>query len=341
MKPRPDHPRRVLVTGGAGYIGSHVCAALSHSGFVPFCVDDYSTGQQSLVRYGPSFLMHLPDVDSFTALLRDIQPDAVVHLAALCVAGESWARESDYLRVNHLGTQCVLEAMLATGVRKLVFASTCAVYGNADQIKVDESAPINLINPYARSKHLAEESIRSIAAKAAIDATIFRFFNAAGSTPEERLGERVSSGTTLIPSILRVALGIQPVLNINGADYPTPDGTCVRDFLHARDIAGAVVAAIAGLSSGVSGTMNLGADRGISVLEAVRVAEEVTGKRIPTTIAPRRKGDPIALLSDSTRARERLSWAPQWSSLENILRSSWLFAKLDTSEPAGTASVTK
>ncbi len=318
----------IVVTGGAGYIGSQVCAEIHHAGMVPVCVDNFSVGEKVNARFGPAVECDILDTEKLIEVFRQYQPLAVMHLAALCSAPESELYPERYLRVNVNGTESVLRAMQIANIRRLVFSSTCAVYGHLMYSPVNESAPIDLINVYARSKYMAEQKILAASVAADIDAVVFRFFNAAGSDPESGLGERVQSSLTLIPSIIRVAQKNAKKIVVNGADYPTKDGTCVRDFLHVRDIASAHLLALEFLqtSKGVE-IFNLGSEHGVSVRETLEAAHAVLGQTIDVEYGPRRIGDPTALWSDSSKAKEKLNWLPIHSNLEKILRSTWKWAK--------------
>ena len=318
----------ILVTGGAGYIGSHVCKALAAAGFMPVAYDDLSTGHQWAVRWGPLVRGDILDTQRLNEALVQHRVVAVAHLAARCLAGEGEAHEAEYERVNVDGTHSVLVAMSATNVRRLVHSSTCAVYGQPDRMPVDERTPTRPVSVYGRTKLRAEEIIRGEArAGGVLEAVILRYFNAAGADPAGEIGESHDPETHLIPIALDVAAGRRAALSVYGNDYATADGTCVRDYLHVSDIARAHVLALARMPfASQTTTVNLGSERGFSVREVVAACERASGRRVACVDAPRRAGDPAAIYSSAAGAREALGWQPEHSDLDTIVATAWRWA---------------
>ena len=318
-------PEAILVTGGAGYIGAHVCKALAAAGYLPVTYDDLSTGHESAVRWGPLERGDILDTQRLNDALAKHRVVAVAHLAARCLAGEGESRADEYERVNVEGTRSLLVAMSATNVRRIVHSSTCAVYGDPPRMPVDEDTPTRPVSVYGRTKLRAEEIIRGEARGGGIlEAVILRYFNAAGADPDGEIGECHDPETHLIPIALDVAAGRRPALAVYGRDYATPDGTCVRDYLHVADIARAHVLALARMPfSSQTTTVNLGSERGFSVREVVAACERASGRPVACVDAPRRAGDPAAIYSSARYARQALGWEPQHSDLDTIVRTAW------------------
>ena len=320
--------RSVLVTGGAGYIGSHLCKLLAAEGWTPVVFDNLSTGNAWAVKWGPFVEGDILDEAALAAAFAAHRPDAVMHLAALSAVGESMADPERYYRVNLQGTLNLLGAMRRAEVGKVVFSSTASVYGTPQETPIPEGHPLHPINPYGSSKLMAERLLFDFERSHGIASVALRYFNAAGADPECELGEERAQETHLIPLALKVALARQPTLDLYGRDYRTPDGTCIRDYVHVTDIARAHVLALAYLDRGGAGiALNLGSDSGFSVLEVLDALRRVTGRDIPTVDKPRRAGDPDELVSDSTAAREILGWRPAHSDLDSIAGSAWAWAK--------------
>ena len=323
-------PHTILVTGGAGFIGSHVVRALLEQGFEVIALDLLSNG------HAPAALTQGRLVVGSTrdrALLRDVfaehAVDAVIHCAGLIEVGASVEAPIATYAHNVGGTLALLEAMGDAQVRRLVFSSSAAVYGERQAGALSETSPLAPINPYGRSKAMVERVLEDAAASGDVEAIALRYFNACGATPEVGLGERHEPETHLIPLVLQVATGERPHIAIFGEDYPTPDGTCVRDYVHVKDLAAAHVAATRRLLGGAVRAgfeaFNLGTGRGFSVREIVAAARRVTGRPIAARSAPRRGGDPAVLIADAGRAGEVLGWRPVHSELETILRDAWAF----------------
>jgi UDP-glucose 4-epimerase/UDP-arabinose 4-epimerase len=315
--------RRILVTGGAGYIGSHTAKALAEAGHVPIVFDDLSNGHAEAVQWGPLVLGDVRDLSALEACMRAHAVEAVVHFAGLIEVGRSALEPDRYWSVNLGGTAAVLNAMRACGVRRLVFSSTAAVYGQpASGGLLDEDMPTLPINVYGEGKLAAERMIAANARAYGLQAVALRYFNACGADPEGELGEAHGPETHLIPLAIEAALGLGPPLTVFGDDFPTPDRSCVRDYVHVRDLATAHVLAL-GADTGREGfaAMNLGTGRGASVREILAAVERVTGQAVPHRVGGRRFGDPAALVADPARAMERLGWRPRFSDLEQIVGS--------------------
>ncbi len=316
--------RTVLVTGGAGYIGSQTCKALVQAGYQPVTYDNLCHGFRDLVRWGPLAEGDILDTDRLTAVMGIHQPVAVIHFAALIEAGESVADPGPFYRTNLSGTLSLLQAMMKGRVGHLVFSSTAAVYGEPVRLPMDEDHPLAPVNPYGRSKLMAEQAITDICSARRLARISLRYFNAAGADPEGEIGRMGDSFTHLIPNVIKAALGEIPALRVFGGDYPTPDGTCVRDYVHVADLAEAHVAALARLLSGKGGgTCNLGTGRGWSVKEVISAVEKVSGRKVPVEITARREGDASTVVADSTRARRELGWTPRHSDLDTMVRTAW------------------
>ncbi len=314
--------RAVLVTGGAGYIGSHVCKAIAARGWLPVAYDDLSTGNEWALRFGPFERGDLLDSGRLAAVLRRHRVTAVAHLAARCVVADGERDPAGYRRVNTDGTASLIAAMREAGVGTLVHSSTCAVYGQPDSAPVGEDAPLAPVSVYGRSK-LAAENLIVAARDDGLRAVRLRYFNVAGADPDGTLGEWHVPETRLVPRILTALRDAAPV-EINGTDYPTADGTCVRDYLHVADVAGAHLAALDALFAGFDGgVFNLGSGRGFSVLEVLAACERELGRRATRALRPRRHGDPAALFADPQRATAELGWRPRHGDLATIVHTAW------------------
>lgn len=317
-------PHRVLVTGGAGYIGSHTCLALQEAGLQPVVYDDLSLGHRWAVRFGPLVHGHLLDQELLQEALREHGIDAVIHFAASAYVGDSVRDPAFYYRNNLLTTLALMEAMRATGVSTLLFSSSCAVYGDPTRLPVDESHPTRPMSPYGQTKLDGENAIRWYAQAYGFRWAALRYFNAAGADPSGRLGEVHDPETRLVPRAIMAALGTLPPLEIFGTDYPTPDGTAIRDYIHVSDLADAHVCGLRHLlAGGEGGVLNLGTGRGYSVHEIVAAVETVSGRRVPSVLRPRREGDPAEVVADAGRATRSLGWKPTASGIESIVRTAW------------------
>ena len=310
----------ILVTGGAGYIGAHACKFLGEAGFVPVCFDNLSTGHRGFVRWGPLVEGDLLDPPALRAAIEEYRPVAILHFAANALVGESVADPAKYYRNNTLGSFNLIEAARAAGIGHFVFSSTCASYGIPSVVPIPEDHPQVPINAYGSSKLAVEQMLHHYGPAYGLGSVALRYFNAAGALPGGELGEDHDPESHLIPLAIEAALGVRPPLQVLGADYPTPDGTAVRDYIHVCDLAEAHVAALRYLiDGGASARLNLGTGVGASVREVISTVERVMGRPVPHVDAPRRPGDPPALVADPERARRLLGWEPRMSSLERII----------------------
>jgi UDP-arabinose 4-epimerase len=314
---------RVLVTGGAGYIGSHTCKALAAAGHTPIVYDNLRTGHAWAVKWGPLEHGDINDLASLSDAMRRHRPDAVINFAALAYVGESVARPDFYYQTNVAGMITLLQAMRLHDVGTMVLSSSCATYGIPARIPIVEDTPQGPINPYGRSKRMAEEILRDVCVAYGLGGIALRYFNAAGADPEGDLGEEHDPETHLIPLVLQTAAGWRPHLSIFGTDYETPDGTCIRDYIHVADLASAHVAALSKCRSGEFSAYNLGTGRGSSIAEVIACARAVTGKTIVAQPEARRPGDPPALVADAAQARKAFGWSPTHSDLENVIKDAW------------------
>ena len=314
---------KLLVVGGAGYIGSHCVRQLLAAGHAPVVLDNLSAGHRAALPAGvPLVVADMGDVPAVRQALRDHKIDAVMHFAAFINVGESVKDPLPYYRNNVGATHGLLEAMLAEGVNRLVFSSTCATYGVPDRMPMDESLPQAPINPYGQTKLDVENLLRALAAAKGLSFAAFRYFNASGAAEDGSIGEDHAPETHLIPLAIAAALGRAPALKVFGDDYPTPDGTCLRDYIHVDDLATAHIAALRHLDKpGTRLFLNLGTGKPTSVREILDAVERATGKAVPHSIAPRREGDPPALYADASKAREVLGWQPKHTTVDSIVAS--------------------
>jgi UDP-glucose 4-epimerase len=320
-------PRRILVTGGAGYIGSHTVRLLLQQGYDVAVVDDLSKGYKHNVPAGRLFQLNLSETNALSELMRQHSFDAVIHFAAFIAVGESMREPERYFANNVGGSLSLLTAMLRTGVKHLVFSSTAAVYGNPKVSPIPETEPIAAVNPYGESKVMVETMLRWFDQIHHVTSVALRYFNACGADPEGHLGEEHQPETHLIPLVLNAVLTGNPV-TIFGNDYDTPDGTCIRDYIHVDDLAQAHILAVEHLiGGGASDQFNVGTGTGRSVLEMIRTVEEVTGKKVPFTMGPRREGDPASLVAASEKLRTKLGWSPRYGDLRTIVEHAWKFAQ--------------
>jgi UDP-glucose-4-epimerase GalE len=318
---------KILVTGGAGYIGSHTRYFLEKSGHSVAVVDDLSRGFQEAVPAGSLHQIDTRDTQKLVALLREEHIEAVIHFAAYISVGESTERPELYFSNNVCGSLSLFEAMLEAGVKCLVFSSTAAAYGVPTKVPIAEDEPYAPINPYGESKVMVEKILEWLDRYREFRSIRLRYFNACGAEPESGLGERHDPETHLIPLMLRAIQTGKPV-TLFGNDYPTPDGTCIRDYIHVSDLAAAHIVAIEHLlQGGKSDVFNVGTGAGQSVKEVLAAVEKVTGKKVPHSIGPRREGDPPSLVADSRKLQNALGWRPQRAELERIVADAWAFAQ--------------
>jgi UDP-glucose-4-epimerase GalE len=330
-----SRPKHILVTGGAGYIGSHTTQVLLRRGYEVTVVDDLSRGYRHNVPPGLLHVMNTLDTDGLTRLMTEKPVDAVIHFAAYIAVGESMVKPELYLTNNTCGSLSLLTAMTRANVRALVFSSTAAVYGIPASSPITEDFPYAPINPYGESKVMVEKMLHWFDTIHKLRSIPLRYFNASGADPEGRLGEEHEPETHLIPLILRAVKTGKPV-TIFGNDYPTPDGTCIRDYIHVLDLAEAHILAVESLlNGGSSDHFNVGTGVGHSVLEVIRAVEEVTGEKVPYVIGPRREGDPAALVADSTKLQRTLGWKPRYAELRDIVATAWAFEQKHATRVAG------
>lgn len=322
--------QNILVTGGAGYIGSHACKALLRRGFNPVAFDNLSTGWRDAVKFGPFFegdLLHASDVTEAFEIYR---PVAVMHFGALSQVGESVQVPELYWRNNLCGSVNLLSAAKEFGCDALVFSSTCATYGDQDGVVLNEDAAQFPSNAYGASKRAVEELLSQFGMAHGLRSVVFRYFNVAGADPEAEIGEFHRPETHLIPLILDAALGRRDALTIFGTDYPTQDGTCVRDYVHVSDLVDAHILGLEWLLQGKpSRVFNLGTGHGFTVREVIAAAERVTGRTVPIREGGRREGDCTKLVSGSVRAVEELGWKPERSNLDDMISDAWRWHQTD------------
>jgi UDP-arabinose 4-epimerase len=312
----------ILVTGGAGFIGSHTCKELAARGLSPVAFDDLSRGHADFVRWGPLVKGDILDRAALNAAFERYRPGAVIHFAALAYVGESMSRPLAYYRVNVSGLINVLEAMLRYGTRTIVFSSSCATYGIPDRQPIAEDAPQRPINPYGASKLVGEQIVTAARGAEELSVAVLRYFNAAGADPEEELVERHSPETHLIPLAIDAATGHGPPLQIFGTDYPTTDGTCERDFIHVSDLAAAHVAALRYLDGG-NPSLIVGTRKATSIRSVISAVERVTDHVVPVVHATRRPGDPPVLVADASRAHGLIGFEPRLSEIDTIVTTAW------------------
>ncbi len=316
---------RVLVPGGAGYIGSHTCKALAQAGHTPIAYDNLRTGHRWAAKWGAFELGDINDAATLNQVMRRHKPDAVINFAALAYVGESNKEPTLYYRNNVAGMVTLLETMRSNDVGSIVFSSSCATYGVPTRLPIVETERQDPISSYGRSKLMGEMILRDACAAHGLAAVALRYFNAAGADPDGDCGEEHDPETHLVPLVLQAAAGLRSDIAVFGNDYDTEDGTCIRDYVHVTDLASAHVAALSASQLGKFAAYNLGTGRGSSISEVITRAREITGKRISVTTAPRRPGDPPALVADAARARAELKWAPIHSDPDSIIQSAWLW----------------
>lgn len=330
--------KSILVTGGAGYIGSHACKALAAAGYFPVSYDNLVSGHEWAVRWGPLEIGDIADRERLDAVLTRYRPAAVLHFAAFAYVGESVQDPGKYYRNNVAGSLTLLEAMRDHGIRQMVFSSTCATYGFPQTLPILESQLQQPINPYGASKLMIERMLADFSAAHGLRAVSLRYFNAAGADPDAVIGELHEPETHLIPLALKAA-ETSKQLTVFGTDYPTPDGTCIRDYTHVSDLADAHVCALQLLESGAaSASFNLGTGRGWSVSEVIRQVTTYTGKELAVYHGPRREGDPPELVAGVDRARVILGWQARFG-LAEIIRDAWSWEqRLRNGMPTRTAT---
>jgi UDP-arabinose 4-epimerase len=324
----------ILVTGGAGYIGSHTAKALATHGYTPVAYDNLSNGHRSAVKWGPFVQGDIGNKAEVRDAIRRYDVRAIMHFAAFAYVGESMQKPERYFENNVSKSLALLEVALETGIRHVVFSSSCATYGIPERMPITEDTPQHPVNPYGETKLALERALYWYSKAGRMNSVALRYFNAAGADLDGDIGEDHSPETHLIPLVLEAAMGGR-VLEVYGDDYPTRDGTCVRDFIHVSDLADAHVRALDYLlSGGGSSAVNLGTGIGHTIKEVISAAERVTGRKVMCRIAPRRPGDPAVLVADPKLSEEVLAWKPKHSQLDSIIGSAWKWC----SEHAGACS---
>jgi UDP-glucose 4-epimerase len=314
---------KILVIGGAGYVGSHAVRLLTRAGHDVWVFDNLSRGHRPAVPSDRLIVGELADQAALERALRERRIDAVMHFAAFALVGESVSDPALYYRNNVVGSLTLLEAMRATGVSRIVFSSTTATYGAPERSPISEDEPQRPINPYGFTKLVIEEALADYARAYGFAYAALRYFNAAGASPDGDLGEDHDPESHLIPIVLQVALGQRDHITIFGDDYPTPDGTCIRDYVHVDDLGTAHLLALERLAPGEGIELNLGTGQGQSVRQVIDACRRVTGHPIPEVIGPRRPGDPPQLVADARRAAAALDWRPRYTSIESIVETAW------------------
>ena len=314
----------ILITGGAGYIGSHVNKLLSESGYETIVIDNLVTGHVEAVRWGKLEVADLNDLDRLKQLFSKYKFETVFHFAAYAYVGESIVKPAKYYRNNVANTINLLDVMRENNTKKIIFSSTCATYGIPETVPIKEDAPQNPINPYGQTKLMMEQILRDYHEAYGIDYSCLRYFNAAGADPNGEIGENHDPETHIIPLVLDAAADIKKSISVFGTDYPTRDGSCIRDYIHVMDLAKAHVQAMDYLINGnESCCINLGNGAGISVFEIIDAVKRVTGQDIRVNISPRRPGDPPELVGSAELAKELLGWKPQFSDIEIMISHAW------------------
>jgi UDP-glucose 4-epimerase len=314
---------RVLITGGAGYIGSHAARRFAAAGHEVWAFDNLYAGHRAAAPAGRLVVGDLTDAEAVERCLAEHRIEAVIHFAALALVGESVKHPDRYYRNNLVGSLVLMEAMRRQGVSRLVFSSTCATYGVPRNVPIREDEPQKPINPYGNTKLAIEHALRDYAEAFGWGVSFLRYFNAAGAAGDGSLGEDHDPESHLIPIVIQAVLGQRPHVEIFGTDYPTPDGTCIRDYVHVDDLADAHVLALERLTPRRPLVCNLGTGRGYSVREVIRAVEEVSGRTVPVREAARRPGDPPALVAAAGAARDLLGWSPRYTDIRGIVETAW------------------
>jgi UDP-glucose 4-epimerase len=315
---------RVLITGGAGYIGSHALKKLGEKGYTVLVYDNLKRGHKEAVLYGDLVVGDLADIELLDRTIEAFQPDAAMHFAAFIEVGESVRKPMMYYQNNVVNTLNLLQVLIKHKVNNLIFSSSVAVYGNPENVPITESSPIRPINPYGRAKAVVEDILKDLAAASSLRSVSLRYFNAAGAHPSGQIGEHHDPESHLIPLILKTAKGERDYIRIFGTDYPTPDGTCVRDYIHVEDLVNVHLLALDYLlSGGKSSVFNCGYGHGHSVREIIEAAKRITHVDISVQEAERRAGDPPLLVADSSKLKQELNWHPKHDDLDYIIRTAW------------------
>jgi UDP-glucose-4-epimerase GalE len=314
---------RILITGGAGYIGSHAVKLFLERGHDVWVYDNLAQGHRGAVPAERLIVADLAEAHRLDHAMVEHRIQAVVHYAAFALVGESVKNPSKYYQNNLVNTLGLLDVMRRHGVDRIVFSSTCATYGIPDKVPITEDEKQRPINPYGNAKLAVELALADYAVAYNLGYAALRYFNAAGAAADGSIGEDHDPETHLIPLVLQAILGQRPAIEVFGADYPTPDGTCIRDYIHVDDLAESHLLALEKLKPGTQLKLNLGTGRGYSVREVIRTAEEVTGKKVPVKEGPRRPGDPPALVAAAAKAQQELAWRPRYTDLRPIIETAW------------------
>jgi UDP-glucose 4-epimerase len=325
--------KNILVVGGAGYIGSYMCKYLAKKGYNPIVLDNLIYGHRQAVGWGPFIEGSMADSELLKSIFTEYRIEAVMHFAAFCYVGESVSEPGKYYRNNVANTLNLLEVMIENNIQYFIFSSSCATYGEPIEIPITERHPQNPITPYGRSKLMVEQILKDFSNAYGLKYVSLRYFNAAGADPDGEVGEDHRPETHLIPLVLQTALGQRERIDIFGDDYPTKDGTCIRDYVHIADLAQAHLFALERLINGMQeGEYNLGNGDGFSVKEVIEVARNVTGRTITSRVTKRRPGDPAVLIGSSEKAVRELGWKPQFADISTIIETAWKWHK---SHPEG------
>ncbi len=318
--------KRILICGGAGYIGSHAAKALRLAGREPIVFDDLTSGHEHAVRWGPLVKGDVRNAEALRAAIREHKPDAVMQFAARIEVGEGEKNPAHFYDNNVAGTLNLVRTMLEEGVKNLVFSSTCAIYGDPERLPLTEDLAKRPVSTYGRSKLMTEQMLEDIGRAHGLNFAALRYFNAAGADPDGEIGEEHDPESHLIPNALKAAVGLGGPMKLFGKDYPTADGTCIRDFIHVTDLAEAHILAADKIASGnTSLQLNLGSGNACTVLEVLNAVERATGRKVPVDISPRRAGDAIALYADTTKVRAELGWTPKLSDIDTVVSTAWAF----------------
>lgn len=318
----------ILVAGGAGYIGAHMCKLLAQKGLTPIVIDNLSYGHKDFVQWGPLVEGDVANKDLVRKTIEQYKPSAVFHFSAFTYVGESVIDPKKYYQNNVVATINLLDSVVEMGVPHVVFSSTCATYGVPQTERLSESHPQTPINPYGSSKLMVERCLQDYGKAYGLKSVMLRYFNAAGADPDSAIGEDHNPETHLIPLILDTAMGRRKSITVFGDDYPTPDGTCIRDYIHVMDLGEAHLRALKYLQSGgETAAFNLGNGQGFSVKEMITKSEIITGHKIPITMGSRREGDPAVLVGDASKAKEILGWEPKYNRIDDIIQTAWAWHK--------------
>ncbi len=317
---------RILIVGGAGYIGSHAAKAVRLAGREPIVFDDLSCGHEHAVRWGPLVKGDIRNAEAVRAAIREHKPDAVMQFAARIEVGEGEKDPAHFYDNNVAGTLNLVRVMLEESVNSLVFSSTCAIYGDPERLPLTEDLAKRPVSVYGRTKLMCEQVLEDISRAHGLNFAALRYFNAAGADPDGEIGEEHEPETHLIPNALKAAVGLGGPMKLFGTDYPTPDGTCVRDFIHVTDLAEAHILAADRISGAKTNLqLNLGTGQGRTVREVLKAVERATGREVPVQVSPRRPGDAVALYADATNVGKALGWTPRLSDIDTIVKTAWAF----------------